>query len=134
MDTVWLDQRLEHLDYELPYDYKESSDSNVRFLILGEADHISRMVQKAPGRIPRVTDMWHFEPTHLTAKRTFFGRFIEHQPVANTPARVFPTPLGLRRPASPSSPASASRRRRYETGSPGVQVGVEGEENAGNET
>jgi len=149
LDTVWLDQRLECLDYELPYDFQESSDSGLRFLILGEADYISHMVQRAPGRIPKVTDIWHFKPHYLNVHRSFFGRFIERGLGANLsatprvqssnssttttplyPATLLPQTLGLRRPASPSSSASASRRRRYEMEAPGVENEVEGEESA----
>jgi hypothetical protein len=152
LDTVWLDQRLDCLDYELPYDFREPSDSSLRFLILGEADYVSHMVQKAPGRIPKVTDIWHFEPLYMNVKRTFFGRFIEHRLVvkpqetlraqssnSSTPimppylATLQPQTLGLRRPASPSSSTSVSRRLRYEVGASDVGNELEGERSARSE-
>jgi len=151
LDTVWLDQRLECLDYELPYDFQESSDSGLRFLILGEADYISHMVQRAPGRIPKVTDIWHFKPNYLNVHRTFFGRFIERggaNPSATLevqssnsstttttlyPATLLPQTSGLRRPASPSSSTSASRRPRYSMEVLGVENEVEGGEGARSE-
>jgi hypothetical protein len=127
-DTVWLDQRLEHLDYERPYNHKEPSNCRVRYLILGEADHISHMVQEAPGRIPRVLDIWHFKPDYLNVNRIFLSRFIEHQPEAKNHAKLFPQPLGLRRPVSPSSSTSASRGRKFGTESPGIHGELEDEE------
>jgi hypothetical protein len=79
LDTIWLDQRLEHIDYEQSYDFTASNTedySSVRFLILGEADHLSHMVQQAPGRIPRAGEIWRFI-ANPPPTRTLFSRFIE---------------------------------------------------------
>jgi hypothetical protein len=142
VDMVWLEQRLEHLDYEQPYKFQDPTDARLVYLILGEAEYTTHMVQKAPGRIPKVTDIWHFPrqfgPT-TTTTRNFVTRFIERESITERPAlpRVQPTsssttamPLypttlpsqitGLKRPASPSSSTSASRRQRYETESTGA--------------
>ncbi|KAK4153496.1 prion-inhibition and propagation-domain-containing protein [Chaetomidium leptoderma] len=137
LDMAWLDQRLEHLDYEQPYNFQESADVGRRYLILGEADHTSHMVQKAPGRIPTATDIWHFKPNFLVATRTLASRFSEYRPPrlatqgtqsgslstpgpTPSPATPFAQPASRRRPASPSSSASASRRPRYDVESPSV--------------
>jgi len=153
LDTVWLDQRLEHLDNEQPYKFQESSGPRYHYLVLGEADYISHMLQKAPGRIPRATEIWSLCPAtkHVAATRTFFSRFIEHRPAAPPeelrvhsssssapvmppyPANLVSPPQGLRRPASPSSSASASRRRRYNLGPPGVDGTSQGEGSARSE-
>jgi hypothetical protein len=139
LDAAWLDGRLEHLDYEQPYDFKES-DYRRRYIILGEADYTSHIVQTAPGRIPQATDVWHLKPNVQGATRTLSGRFIEHRQAATqtgpaqgsrpgfnnspsqgtTPVPAAPSsqPLNRRRPASPSTSVSASRRRRYDVGSP----------------
>ena len=142
LDMAWLDQRLEHLDYEQPYNFQESSDIRRRYLILGEADHTSHMVQNAPGRIPRATDIWHLKSNFSTATRTLAGRFIEHRPPrlatlgtqssnrstpgpTPSPAPPFAQPASRRRPASPSSSTSASRRPRYDVESTSVGDEIE---------
>lgn len=151
LDMVWLDQRLEHLDYELPYNFREDIDSKLRFLILDEADCISHMVQRAPGRIPRATDIWHIRSGFDgMMTRTLFGRFIEYRPMKpiTTAPRVqssnptmpiippysttlSPQSPGLRRPASPSSSASTNKRRRSGTEFQGTESELEGEQSVG---
>jgi hypothetical protein len=152
MDMVWLDQRLEHLDYEQPFDFQDPAVSDLVTLILGEADSISHMVQTAPGRIPKATDIWHFNSYGLTATRRFVSRFTERPPEAETPATLraqtsdsstpamppypatlTPQTLGLKRPASPSSSISASRRQRFEMKSTGVGSETGGEGSARSE-
>ncbi|KAL8370601.1 hypothetical protein RB595_000799 [Gaeumannomyces hyphopodioides] len=139
LDMAWLDQRLEHLDYEQPYNFQESSGVRRQYLILGEADHTSDMVQKAPGRIPRATDIWHFKPNLGVAARTLAGRFVEHRPPPPatqgtqagslstlgptlSPATLFARPASRRKRASPSSSTSASRRPRYNVESQSVET------------
>ncbi|KAH7112430.1 prion-inhibition and propagation-domain-containing protein [Dactylonectria macrodidyma] len=136
LDIVWLDRRLEHLDYEEPYDYREPWALNNRFLILGEVDSVAHMVQGAPGRMPRATDIWQVT-WHPTPSRSFFCRFIESRPSgrlvpatevqdsnASTPtmplypASVLPPALGVRRPASPPSSASESKTTEVCDGAP----------------
>jgi hypothetical protein len=152
LDTAWIDQRLEHLDYEQPFNFTETYDRYRQFLIIGEADYVAPMLQQAPGRIPRVMDIWHLELAAGTLRtRTLSGRFVEYRPLGAFetdenrpgsssnpatrvyPATLFPAPVGRRRPASPSSSVPASRRRRYEVGSPAVESGHEGEGSAGSE-
>ncbi|KAI8625427.1 prion-inhibition and propagation-domain-containing protein [Xylariaceae sp. FL1651] len=124
LDSLWLDSRLECLDYEQPYNYVETN-INHRVLIIGEADYLSPFVLTAPGRIPRAMDIWrlYMETDHL--KRTFFGRFIESRFVSNQAApqaRMPPVPpqthSDMSKVRMPSSPISAqSKRRKHEDGS-----------------
>ncbi len=144
IDMAWLDQRLEHLDYEQPYGFEESTDFGRRYVILGEADHTSHMVPKARGRIPRATDIWHLKLNHLSGTtRIFAGRFIEHKPPQSaapgtqqgslstpelpTPSAATPLarPASFKRPASPSSLTSASRRPRSSVESPSAGSSLE---------
>jgi len=79
LDTAWMDRRLEHLDYEQPYTHVEDG-SDSRVIILGEADRLTHLVQKAPGRIPRATEIWRFDADSgpdSTPTRSFYGRFVE---------------------------------------------------------
>lgn len=144
LDMVWLDQRLEHLDYEQPYNFQDRSGIKRWYLILGEADHTSHLVQQAAGRIPRATDIWHFKPNFSgVSTRTLAGRFVEHRPrplaTRGTqlgslstpgpmpfPATPFAQPTSRKRPASPPSSTSASRRPRSDVES--ASAGTEPEE------
>lgn len=134
LDIVWLDRRLDHLDYERPYDYEEIPSPSTRVLIIGEADYLTPLVQKAPGRIPNVTDIWQFK-TGLTLTRTFFTRFIESRSVSSQAApqaQTQPPPQQVQgetpRVRKPSSPISSdSKRRKLEIGSV-AESGDEGSE------
>jgi hypothetical protein len=142
LDMAWLDQRLEHLDYEQPWDYQEFTGIGRRYLILGEADYTSHMLQEVPGRIPRATDIWYLESSLVDATRILAGRFIEYRPPppatqgtqsgslstpvpTPSPATPFAQPASRRRPASPSSSTSASQRPRYDVASPSVGTELE---------
>lgn len=128
LDCVWLDRRLESLDYEQPYDYKEEPyNSGERWLIIGEASYIAPFVQKTPGRIPMPMEIWEISGTS-TPIRKRFARFIEAGAYSRTPAtrvtasessitsaQVIPQQvrtqmLGARRASSPAS--SDSKRRK----------------------
>ena len=97
LDTVWLDRRLDHLDYERPYNYQEQygRSPTKRILIIGEADYIGSLVQRAPGRIPIPMDIWKLDIENGRPTRTLFGRFIESQFTRPVPAPRPPVPEPL---------------------------------------
>jgi hypothetical protein len=78
LDSVWLDRRLDHLKHEQLYRYEEKPQAK-RVLVIGEADYLATLVQKAPGRIPIPMDIWELNTQNLRPTRSLFGRFIESQ-------------------------------------------------------
>ncbi|KAK3356441.1 prion-inhibition and propagation-domain-containing protein [Lasiosphaeria hispida] len=88
LDTVWLDRRLDRLNYELPYIYREEygKSPTKRILIIGEADYIGPLIQRAPGRIPIPMDIWKLDIENRRPTRTLFSRFIESQFTSLVPA------------------------------------------------
>jgi hypothetical protein len=78
LDRSWLERRLEHIEYEQPYKYKESRKSHA--IILGEVDYLVQLVQKAPGRIPKEMEIWAFRGSNSyphSFTRQFLCSFIE---------------------------------------------------------
>ncbi|RYP20524.1 hypothetical protein DL767_009427 [Monosporascus sp. MG133] len=97
LDNVWIDCRLDHLYYEQPYTYLESSES--RAMILGETAYLTPLLQRAPGRIPKPTDIWILNTGNPNPQRIFFGRFIESQLVdGDSTSDTQPTPMQLPTP------------------------------------
>jgi hypothetical protein len=134
LDSVWLDRRLDHLHYKQPYAYeeKETTNEKKRVLVIGEADYLGSLVQKAPGRIPLPMDIWELSTEGVSGPtRSLFGRFIESRfkssqallpgplaPAAITAITQQPqrTVTGVRRSASPLS-SDGKRQRRDIVGS-----------------
>ncbi|KAK5044958.1 hypothetical protein LTR84_010330 [Exophiala bonariae] len=121
LDIVWLDRRLDCLDYEQPYDCKETADGSKRVLILGEADYLTSLMQKAPGRIARATEIWTFD--HRGPTRTYSGRFFEHSfgnqspPQARIQLATSKIEVEMSAARKSSDPlSSGGKRRRLETG------------------
>jgi hypothetical protein len=95
LDRAWLEQRLDHLEYEQPYEYQEYRDSHA--IILGELDHLVQLLQKAPGRIPKATEIWDLGTifnTPLSYTRRLFGSFTE---------RKWPDEAVVRQPVAPKN-------------------------------
>ena len=94
LDRAWLERRLDHFEYEQPYGYKENNKSHA--IILGEVDYLVQLLQKAPGRIPKATEIWNFQtlyhsPGSFTrqlsgsfTERSWPGGVMIQQPVAPT--------------------------------------------------
>ena len=134
LDIVWLDRRLDHLHHEQPYAYEEGKTTNEkkRVLVIGEADYLASLVQKAPGRIPLPMDIWEFNTDDRSSPtRALFGRFIESRckssqaplpgPLAPAAITVIPQQTetlvtGVRRSSSPLA-SDGKRRRPNITGS-----------------
>jgi hypothetical protein len=81
LDSVWLDRRLDHLKHEQLYRYEERATASIakRVLVIGEADYLATLVQKAPGRIPIPMNIWELNIYSIRPTRSLFGRFIESQ-------------------------------------------------------
>jgi hypothetical protein len=78
LDRIWLEQRFNHIEYEQPYEYKESQESHA--IILGEVDCLAQLLQKAPGRIPKETEIWAFQTSNSYPRsftRQLFCSFTE---------------------------------------------------------
>jgi hypothetical protein len=135
LDSLWLDRRLEHLDYEQPYNYVEVNVGSSHILIIGEDDYLSPLLQRAPGRIPNATDIWRLN-TGQSPTRTLFGRFIESRFVSRqagpqtqmppVPPQVQSVTPGVRKASSPVS--AHSKRRKHEDGSMTASRGEESED------
>ncbi|KAI3318915.1 hypothetical protein HD806DRAFT_510376 [Xylariaceae sp. AK1471] len=81
LDRIWVERRLDHFEYEQPYEFVE--DRECRAIIIGEADHLTPLLQKAPGRIPRAMDIWDLKYQHPVGYvRQLNCRFIESHEVA----------------------------------------------------
>ncbi|KAH7304680.1 prion-inhibition and propagation-domain-containing protein [Stachybotrys elegans] len=81
LDRIWVERRLDHFDEEKPYTFEE--DGKCRAIIIGEADYLSPLLQKAPGRIPRAMDIWDLTDLYGGGYvRRFNFRFIESHRVA----------------------------------------------------
>ncbi|KAF2676262.1 hypothetical protein K458DRAFT_397148 [Lentithecium fluviatile CBS 122367] len=52
-------RRLDHFEFEEPYAYKESGEAHA--VILGGADYLHALLQKAPGTTPRASQIWDFK-------------------------------------------------------------------------
>ncbi|KAH7173922.1 prion-inhibition and propagation-domain-containing protein [Fusarium flagelliforme] len=143
LDAVWVDRRLDHLYYERQYKYEEKRNSSTRVLIVGEADYLAPIVQKAPGRIPNASDIWCFE-NRMPPTRKLFGRFVESRPIHSQPFLHPQVPVvpphvqseALSVEGLPSPVSSSSKRRRSEiesvTESPGGGYNDEMMENQDN--
>lgn len=78
LDRIWLERRFDHIEYEQPYEYKESRKSHA--IILGEVDCLAQLLKKAPGRIPKETEIWAFRTSNSyphSFTRQFLCSFIE---------------------------------------------------------
>ena len=78
VDRTWMEQRLDHFEYEQPYDYHENGASKI--VILGEADFLSSMIAKASRSIPKASQIWTLKPTKssgLPYNATLRCRFVE---------------------------------------------------------
>lgn len=68
-------------------------------MILGETPYLAPFLQRAPGRIPRPTDIWTFKTGSPNPQRRFFGRFIESQVVdGNSALDTQPAPTQFSTP------------------------------------
>ncbi|KAF2877474.1 prion-inhibition and propagation-domain-containing protein [Massariosphaeria phaeospora] len=78
LDRTWLERRLDHFEYEQPYHYRVDRDSHS--IVLGEADYLAPLLQKAPGRIPKATEVWALKTTNYPVRslsRQLLCTFIE---------------------------------------------------------
>lgn len=57
LDSPWLERRLEHFKYELPFNYVEHPRSDARVLAIGEAEFLAPVLQRVPGRIPKAAEV-----------------------------------------------------------------------------
>jgi hypothetical protein len=55
LDRLWLERRINHIEYEQKYEYQESRKGHA--IILGEVDCLAQLLQKAPGRIPKAMEI-----------------------------------------------------------------------------
>lgn len=138
LDRIWAERRLDHFEYEEPYNYKEVS--NCEIIVIGEGDYLAPILQKAPGRIPKAMDIWAFEyRSHdKTCVRHFQGRFIESKEtrtdpvvmpiIAENPKQDGAESTEFKRPLSPIS--SDSKRQRVSVGSGDEDEETEEEESS----
>jgi hypothetical protein len=73
LDRIWLERRFDCIEYEQPYEYQESRECHA--IILGEVDCLAQLLQKAPGRIPKATEIWKFR-TSYSYPGSFTRQFI----------------------------------------------------------
>ncbi|KAF2269537.1 hypothetical protein CC78DRAFT_612488 [Lojkania enalia] len=107
LDRAWLERRLDHFEYEQSYGYQENYKSHA--IILGEVDYLVQLLQRAPGRIPKATEIWNFQTLHHPAvsfTRYLSGSFTE---------RRWPGGVVIQQPVVPT--ISAPQLGREATGS-----------------
>jgi hypothetical protein len=73
LDRLWLERRINDIEYEQPDVYHERQEGHA--IILGEVDCLAQLLQKAPGRIPKATEIWGFEISN-GPPRSFYREFI----------------------------------------------------------
>jgi hypothetical protein len=138
LDTTWLERRLEHLEYEQLYDFREENTSEI--IIIGEVDHLSPLLQKAPGRIPKAMDIWAFKNIYPGYSRRLFSRYIEinrgtgramEQLITSNPLESLQQDEGetarSKRPPSPMSLISERRKKSAVAGGSSEEIENEGE-------
>lgn len=114
LDRAWLERRLDHFEYEQPYAYRESQKSHA--IILGEVDNLMQILQKAPGRIPKATEIWRFweeiysAPDSYTRQLcgSFTERKLQGEVVIQQPVVPTLSAQGLGREATGSKRSSSS--------------------------
>ena len=114
LDRIWVERRLDHLEYELPYQYTEDRQNHV--IILGEADYLGQFLQKAPGRIPKETEIWAFQALHTVPRlftRQFICTFFEKRRKAKIEAQLGTNIARAKRTLSPAS--SENKRQKNST-------------------
>ncbi|KAK4097443.1 hypothetical protein N658DRAFT_489203 [Parathielavia hyrcaniae] len=126
IDSIWLDCRLDHLDFEQPYTYRETASSSPTkpFLVISEVDYLAQI--------------WNLSLANpgFGSTRSRHGRFIERftsdhpvplqtpgsgssSPTVTTqPAQQVhqdePTTSGLKRPSSSAQSLDGGKRQRHD--------------------
>lgn len=109
LDRIWLERRFDHMEYEQAYEYKESGKNHA--IILGEVDSLAQLLQKAPGRIPKETEIWAFRTSYTYRRsftRHFICSFIEKRQQVRTEIQLG---TEVTRSKRTSSPASSENKR-----------------------
>ncbi|RPA80486.1 hypothetical protein BJ508DRAFT_130023 [Ascobolus immersus RN42] len=92
LDRLWLEQRVNHFEYEEPYDYRvyRDSDQESHCFVLGETQHLAPWLQSILNvkgrRIPKEGEIWKMTPSGWnTEKQKQFQFSFAHFHITSPP-------------------------------------------------